>query len=150
MPLRIAIHGAAGRMGQRLIALAAADNDLVLAAAIDVAKQGEDAGQVAGLKSLGVPISAEIDAEVDVVIDFSVPAAAFGYDVIALGINNKNMPALADLDIHDRLSQAAGAFLWDAKIKSPHNFVRSIQNWFVSRQIPSVYHVRPAVESLAL
>ena len=63
-------------MGQRLIALAAADNDLVLAAAIDVAKQGEDAGQVAGLKSLGVPISAEIDAEVDVVIDFSVPAAA--------------------------------------------------------------------------
>ena len=79
MSLRIAIHGAAGRMGQRLIALTAADNDLVLAAAIDTAEhphQGEDAGQVAGVKALGVPISAEIDRKVDVVIDFSVPAAA--------------------------------------------------------------------------
>lgn len=63
-------------MGQRLVALMTADNDLVLAAAIDVAKQGEDAGQVAGMKPLGVSISAELDAEVDVVIDFSVPAAA--------------------------------------------------------------------------
>jgi 4-hydroxy-tetrahydrodipicolinate reductase len=79
MPLRIAIHGAAGRMGQRLIALMAADNDLQLAAAIDAPKhprQGEDAGLVAGVGTLGVPISSELSTKVDVVIDFSVPAAA--------------------------------------------------------------------------
>jgi 4-hydroxy-tetrahydrodipicolinate reductase len=79
MPVRIAIHGAAGRMGQRLVALAAADKDLLLAAAIDSPQYphlGKDAGQIAGVRPLGVPISASLDAPVDVVIDFSVPAAA--------------------------------------------------------------------------
>lgn len=77
--LRIAIHGAAGRMGQRLIALTSADKELSLAAAIDSPQHprlGEDAGTVAGIKPLGVPISASLDTAVDAVIDFSVPAAA--------------------------------------------------------------------------
>ncbi len=75
---RIAIHGAAGRMGQRLVALAAADPELTLAAAIDAPQHprlGEDAGTLAGVKPLGVPLSGTLDAPVDVVIDFSVPAA---------------------------------------------------------------------------
>jgi 4-hydroxy-tetrahydrodipicolinate reductase len=79
MPLRIAIHGAAGRMGQRLIALLAADAELSLAAAIDSPQHprlGEDAGLVAGLPSQGVPIAGAVDAVVDVAIDFSVPAAS--------------------------------------------------------------------------
>jgi 4-hydroxy-tetrahydrodipicolinate reductase len=79
MSIRIAIHGAAGRMGQRLIVLAAADKELSLAAAIDAPQHprlGEDAGIVAGVKALGVPLSATLDAAVDVVIDFSIPAAA--------------------------------------------------------------------------
>jgi 4-hydroxy-tetrahydrodipicolinate reductase len=66
-------------MGQRLIALMAADQDLTLAAAIDSPqhpRQGEDAGLVAGVGPFGVPISACLDAKVDAVIDFSVPAAA--------------------------------------------------------------------------
>ena len=37
---------------------------------------GEDAGVVAGVKAIGVPLSASLDAAVDVVIDFSLPAAA--------------------------------------------------------------------------
>ena len=76
---RIAIHGAAGRMGQRLVALCVADPELTLAAAVDSPQHprlGEDAGSVAGMKVLGVPITAELDAAVDVVIDFSVPAGA--------------------------------------------------------------------------
>ena len=79
MPLRIAIHGAAGRMGQRLIALASADPELFVVAAIDSPQHprlGEDAGLVAGVKPMGVPLSASLDVAVDVVIDFSVPAAA--------------------------------------------------------------------------
>lgn len=75
---RIAIHGAAGRMGQRLVALAAADPELTLAAAIDSPQHprlGEDAGTLAGVKPLGVHLSGTLDAPVDVVIDFSVPAA---------------------------------------------------------------------------
>lgn len=79
MPLRIAIHGAAGRMGQRLIALAAVDRELTVSAALDAPKHprlGEDAGMVAGVRPLGVPISKDLNVPVDAVIDFSVPAAA--------------------------------------------------------------------------
>ena len=79
MPIRTAIHGAAGRMGQRLIALGTADSDFSIVAAVDSPQHprlGEDAGTVAGIKPLGVPISAHLEVPVDVVIDFSVPAAA--------------------------------------------------------------------------
>ena len=70
MPIRIAIHGAAGRMGQRLVALAAADPELSVAAAIDAPghpRLGEDAGVIAGVKAIGVPLADRLDAAVDVV-----------------------------------------------------------------------------------
>lgn len=76
---RIAVHGAAGRMGQRLVALGAADEELALVAAIESPghpRLGEDAGALAGIGNLGVPLSATLDTDVDVVIDFSVPDAA--------------------------------------------------------------------------
>jgi 4-hydroxy-tetrahydrodipicolinate reductase len=77
--VRIAIHGAAGRMGRRLVALSAADPELSVAAALESAghpELGEDAGVIAGVGPVGTPLSAALDPEVDVVIDFSVPAAA--------------------------------------------------------------------------
>ncbi|HEY4309138.1 MAG TPA: 4-hydroxy-tetrahydrodipicolinate reductase [Pirellulales bacterium] len=76
---RIAIHGAAGRMGQRLIALAAAEKDLQIVAAIDRAghaQLGQDAGPLAGVSPLGVKLSSTLDVPADVVIDFSSPAGA--------------------------------------------------------------------------
>jgi 4-hydroxy-tetrahydrodipicolinate reductase len=75
--LRVAIHGAAGRMGQRLVALGSADPDLQIVAAVDSASHprlGEDAGIVAGVASLGVALKGKLDATPDVVIDFSIPA----------------------------------------------------------------------------
>ena len=48
---RLAIHGAAGRMGQRLVALGLDDSQLHIVAAIDSAdhpRQGDDAGVIAG------------------------------------------------------------------------------------------------------
>ena len=73
----LAIHGAAGRMGRRLVALAAADNTLGVAAALDHADHpalGTDAGQLAGARDLGVPLSATLgDAMPAVLIDFSLP-----------------------------------------------------------------------------
>jgi 4-hydroxy-tetrahydrodipicolinate reductase len=77
--IRLAIHGAAGRMGQRLVALAAADRELELVAALDAANHprlGEDAGLIAGTQRLDVPLSATLDEAAQVVIDFSVPEAA--------------------------------------------------------------------------
>ncbi|MBX9788489.1 MAG: 4-hydroxy-tetrahydrodipicolinate reductase [Pirellulales bacterium] len=76
---RIAIHGAGGRMGQRLVALATADPQLELVAALehDAHPQlGRDAGLLAGCGETGVLLAAALTAPVDVVIDFSVPKAA--------------------------------------------------------------------------
>jgi len=75
---RIAIHGAAGRMGRRLIALAAADPELAVVAALESAghpRLGEDAGGLAGIGSTGVPLASTLDTEIDVLVDFSVPEA---------------------------------------------------------------------------
>jgi 4-hydroxy-tetrahydrodipicolinate reductase len=75
---KIAINGACGRMGQRLIALANEDADLQLVAAADWAKhpnQGKDAGELAGIGPIGVKVAGTlpIEAVPDVVIDFSTP-----------------------------------------------------------------------------
>src|SRR5262249_9591158 len=78
---RVAIHGAAGRMGRSLIQLLSAGGDLQLGSAMDradLACIGKDAGEVAGATALGVPIVADLEAllrSVDVVIDFSLPDA---------------------------------------------------------------------------
>jgi 4-hydroxy-tetrahydrodipicolinate reductase len=74
----IAIHGAAGRMGQRLIALGHEDPTLTIACAIDAADHpqiGTDAGLLAGIGELGVPLGTNIATTVSAIIDFSTPAA---------------------------------------------------------------------------
>ena len=66
-------------MGQRLVALVAADDELTLVAAVDAPDHpriGEDAGMIAGAGQLGVPLSGTLDADVDLVIDFSLPEAS--------------------------------------------------------------------------
>ncbi|RIK70445.1 MAG: 4-hydroxy-tetrahydrodipicolinate reductase [Planctomycetota bacterium] len=79
MPLKLAIHGAAGRMGQRVTALAVQGGDFEIVAAIESANHprlGQDAGLVAGIGELGVPLAVVGESAADVVIDFSVPNAA--------------------------------------------------------------------------
>lgn len=76
-PLRVAIHGAGGRMGQRLIALGCEDDALQIAACIDHVEHpsiGQDAGRMSGGDELGVPLASDLETAVDVIIDFSVPA----------------------------------------------------------------------------
>jgi len=76
--LRIAIHGAAGRMGRLLVRLATADPELEVVAALESAgypRLGDDAGTVAGIGPIGIPLASRPEGEVDVVVDFSVPAA---------------------------------------------------------------------------
>ncbi|MBN1854184.1 MAG: 4-hydroxy-tetrahydrodipicolinate reductase [Pirellulales bacterium] len=80
-PTRIAIHGAAGRMGCRLIVLATQNPLLQIVAAVeseDHPRMGVDAGFVAGIGEIGIPITSRLrdEAELDVVVDFSVPRGA--------------------------------------------------------------------------
>lgn len=79
MKTLIAVNGACGRMGQRILQLAHEDKELTIAAALDAPNhpaQGKDAGEVAGIGAIGVPLTSAVPIEqrLDVVIDFSSPA----------------------------------------------------------------------------
>ncbi len=65
-------------MGRRLVALAAADPDLSLVAALESDSHtdlGRDAGELVGLGHLGVPLTAALNTEADCLVVFSTPAA---------------------------------------------------------------------------
>jgi 4-hydroxy-tetrahydrodipicolinate reductase len=74
----IAILGAAGRMGQRLIALAKAQGTFNILAAIerpDHPQMSQDCGEIAGAGTLGIPLRADLHPTPQVLIDFTTPAS---------------------------------------------------------------------------
>src|SRR5688572_25170880 len=74
--IKVAIHGAGGRMGRRLVALGSQDPQLTVAAAIENPAHpalGQDAGSVAGVSPLGIAVVAQWPSQIDVAIDFSSP-----------------------------------------------------------------------------
>src|SRR5690606_24749114 len=79
--IKVAITGAAGRMGRTLIEAVALNPNVQLSAAIerpDSSLVGSDAGELAGLGKNGIHIVATVDEVIndfDVLIDFSAPAA---------------------------------------------------------------------------
>jgi len=79
MAIALAITGAAGRMGRRLVALAAEQPDVFqLVAAIDAPGSpalGQDAGTLAGIAPNGVKLTDSLSAAPQVIIDFSAPVA---------------------------------------------------------------------------
>ncbi|MBI3910581.1 MAG: 4-hydroxy-tetrahydrodipicolinate reductase [Armatimonadetes bacterium] len=82
--VRVAVAGIAGRMGREVGRAIHADPDCVLVGAVDVAPhaQGRDAGQLAGVGELGVPVCASLaemweSAHPEVLVDFTIAPAAF-------------------------------------------------------------------------
>ncbi len=76
--IRVAIHGAGGRMGRRLVALGTDDPALKVVAALESNRHpdaGRDAGEVAGISQLGISLTDELTATADCLIDFSVAEA---------------------------------------------------------------------------
>lgn len=78
--IKIAIAGAAGRMGRTLIEAVDDSASLTLTNPFEhhaSERVGADAGELAGIGSRGVPITSAIDAnDFDVLIDFTVPAVS--------------------------------------------------------------------------
>ena len=79
--IRVAVSGAAGRMGREVVAAVLAEDDLELSAAIDRVRIGEDAGLVAGCPACGVPIvdwpdTGTLSGMSDVLVDFTRPQSA--------------------------------------------------------------------------
>lgn len=75
--IRLVVTGAAGRMGKMILSLAAKDAEFKITGAVEDAKHpavGSDVGQMLGLKTSGVKVTADLDAalkDADAVIDFT-------------------------------------------------------------------------------
>src|SRR3984893_6188466 len=81
----VVIAGAAGRMGSRLVTLVQEDKELRLVAALEAPGHPallQDAGEVAGIGKVGVPITADPEGPLGrdrILIEFSVPDASLGH-----------------------------------------------------------------------
>jgi 4-hydroxy-tetrahydrodipicolinate reductase len=77
--VRLLVNGAAGRMGRRIVALAREADDLEVVGAFEMAGHpdlGKDAGTLAGIGEIGVPVEGRRDIEADAAIDFSLAEGA--------------------------------------------------------------------------
>jgi 4-hydroxy-tetrahydrodipicolinate reductase len=87
--MKIAVTGAAGRMGRELVRAVHGKDECVLAGAIEQPGSlalGQDAGLLAGLGKVGVLITddpLELFAKVDAVLDFTAPAASVEFAGLA-------------------------------------------------------------------
>lgn len=81
-PMRLAVVGAAGRMGRALVQMIDAVDGVRLSGAIErkgAPEIGRDAGELAGLGANGIAITDDVEAVLaaaDAVIDFTVPAVS--------------------------------------------------------------------------
>jgi 4-hydroxy-tetrahydrodipicolinate reductase len=81
----VVVAGAAGRMGNRLVALLQEESELRLVGALEAPGHpaiGRDAGEAAGVGRLAVPITADAEAALTkdrILIEFSVPEASLAH-----------------------------------------------------------------------
>jgi 4-hydroxy-tetrahydrodipicolinate reductase len=79
MKPKLAVIGAAGRMGRRIIALAAESGRFDIVGAIENEKHpeiGKDAGLIAGIERLNIALAGSWPAGANIAVDFSLPEAA--------------------------------------------------------------------------
>ncbi len=79
MSAKVVVVGAGGRMGRRIVSLAAESKRFEIVGAIDRTDHpdlGKDAGTLAGTERLNLPLSATWPTGAQVAVDFSLPEAA--------------------------------------------------------------------------
>ena len=108
MKTHIAINGACGRMGQRLVALAKEDPHLQVVAAVDSPTNplvGRDAGELAGVGPIGVPVTGELplDPRPACVIDFSAPTGTMAILPVCVG---RQIPLVVSTTGHTEAQKA--------------------------------------------
>jgi len=113
--IRIALVGAAGRMGKTLVQAVAEAPDLRLTVAIERPGSGllgVDAGELVGLGKIGVPLSPDLapllDA-FDILIDFTTPAATLAHVELCQGAGKRLVIGTTGLSAEDtgRIAHAA-------------------------------------------
>jgi len=123
--IRIAITGAAGRMGKTLVQAIQEAENLTVGAAFehpDSLALGQDAGELAGVGNLNVPIAACVESaldDFDIVIDFTIPAATVALAKIC-GANGKAMVVGTTGFSDDELGQVHAAAVDIALFMAPN------------------------------
>jgi 4-hydroxy-tetrahydrodipicolinate reductase len=131
--MKLAIHGAAGRMGQRVTALARENDRFQVVAALESANHpalGQDAGMVAGVGMIDVPLGVVGESDADVVIDFSVPDAAIAVVAHCLEYSRPVVVATTGLDKEQQefLQKAAKkiAIVWSPNMSTAVNVLMKL------------------------
>jgi len=114
--IKVAVTGAAGRMGGRIITLVTEAAGLEVAGAIEMAghpRLGEDAGYVAGCGDLGVKITDSLEQALenaDVLIDFTWPEVTVGNADICAKLGKAMVVGTTGLNQEQRdvISKVAG------------------------------------------
>jgi 4-hydroxy-tetrahydrodipicolinate reductase len=76
--IRLALAGACGRMGRHIAAQTLSDRAVTLVAALESEGHpdlGKDVGALLGRDRMGVAVTAALDVEADVLVDFSAPGS---------------------------------------------------------------------------
>ena len=113
MTIKIAINGAAGRMGRCLIQAVEQTGGLQLSAALDREESsliGADAGELAGIGKLGVAISSDVEAatrEADVIIDFTLPEGTMA--ILPYCVANQCRPVIGTTGFDEQQKQQIAA-----------------------------------------
>ncbi|MFC5650782.1 4-hydroxy-tetrahydrodipicolinate reductase [Paenibacillus solisilvae] len=88
-PIKVVVTGAGGRMGREVVKMVLQDEQLQLAAAVSPSAGPIDAGTLVGLSPCGVTVSPDLEtalsqATADVLVDFTVPHAAYSITETAI------------------------------------------------------------------
>jgi 4-hydroxy-tetrahydrodipicolinate reductase len=109
---RIAIVGAAGRMGRTLVQAVHETPGMALAVAVEYPGSsllGADAGELAGVGRLGIPVEDDLAAAIDrfdTLIDFTTPAATLAHLALCRAHGRRAVIGTTGLDASGRAAVA--------------------------------------------
>ncbi len=113
--MKLIVVGASGRMGRTLTRIVTESEGVTVVGAVDregIAEIGQDAGVLAGVGELGVPVTADplpLFAKAEGVLDFTVPAATLGFAEIAAQARIAHIIGTTGLSAEDDERIAAAA-----------------------------------------
>ena len=116
--ISVSVVGAPGRLGREIVKALALDSQFVLVGAVGRSQSGRDAGEVAGIETLGVEVESDLTQSLqksapDVVVDVSIPAVVKSNALtclaakipLVIGATGLSEPDLAELDAAAKQNQ---------------------------------------------
>ncbi|GGA23252.1 4-hydroxy-tetrahydrodipicolinate reductase [Paenibacillus physcomitrellae] len=89
--IRVAVAGAAGRMGREVVKMVLQDEELLLVSAVNRSQTGVDAGTLAGLPASGILVENDLERALkssgaDVLVDFTTPQTVYANTALAISL----------------------------------------------------------------